>query len=66
MREGGGIPVDCAQSNFSSFLLLALPIDNVWMILPARRNFQIQQNLDLAISATHACLKPCMIMLILH
>ena len=22
MREGGGIPVDCAQSNFSSFFKL--------------------------------------------
>ena len=22
MREGGGIPVDCAQSNFSSFFLV--------------------------------------------
>ena len=21
MREGGGIPVDCAQSNFSSYVL---------------------------------------------
>ena len=26
MREGGGIPVDCAQSNFSSFCLISKDI----------------------------------------
>ena len=26
MREGGGIPVDCAQSNFSSFFLNSIPL----------------------------------------
>ena len=34
MREGRGIPVDCAQSNFSSFLLLQFSLYRVAFSVP--------------------------------